>query len=227
MNISFIARTILMMFLWCILVAKAEDQRPASLVGHYYLQSLSEVGSELLLLANGKFEWILSYGAMDRQASGTWHAKDGKVILESASPSGSPTFRLFEEDEMRIRKPAAPGTWVAIVGMPNVGPVRVPIEVVFESNTGHRLEAVTDRNGDAIANVTGNERWVRAGLRRKGASTDWQWFPVPTQWAERRIGLFVVDDTQWVIPQAFERMELNQQGEHLVSNDGDLIYSRE
>jgi hypothetical protein len=36
-----------------------------SLAGHYYLQGVMEVGSELLLKADGRFEYMLAYGALD------------------------------------------------------------------------------------------------------------------------------------------------------------------
>lgn len=38
------------------------------LAGHYYLNGVAEVGSELLLRDDGRFEWFLAYGAMDRTA---------------------------------------------------------------------------------------------------------------------------------------------------------------
>jgi hypothetical protein len=41
-----------------------------ALSGHYYLQGATEVGSELLLTEDGKFQWMLSYGAVDQFAKG-------------------------------------------------------------------------------------------------------------------------------------------------------------
>lgn len=47
--------------------------------GHYYLNGVMEVGSELLLQPDGKFKWILAYGALDQYAEGTWW-KNGNCI---------------------------------------------------------------------------------------------------------------------------------------------------
>lgn len=71
----------------------------AEWVGHYYLKGQMEMGSELLLRADGSFAWMISYGAVDQQAQGRWTLKDQAISLTSAKPSKAPTFRLFEEDE--------------------------------------------------------------------------------------------------------------------------------
>lgn len=63
--------------------------------GHYYLQGVTEVGSELRLRDDGRFEWFLAYGAMDQTARGRWSERDGRVVLttERPAPDGDP-FRL-------------------------------------------------------------------------------------------------------------------------------------
>ena len=53
----------------------------SSLVGHYYLRGVMEVGSELLLRPDGRFEYMLAYGALDELATGCWSREGGKVIL--------------------------------------------------------------------------------------------------------------------------------------------------
>lgn len=48
-----------------------------AIAGHYYLSGVREVGSELVLRADGRFQWMLAYGAMDFSAEGRWwHAGD-------------------------------------------------------------------------------------------------------------------------------------------------------
>jgi len=51
--------------------ARAAVCAPAdlSLAGHYYLRGVMEVASELLLKANGRFEYMLANGALDELAS--------------------------------------------------------------------------------------------------------------------------------------------------------------
>ena len=56
----------------------------ASLAGHYYLHGVMEVGSELELRADGQFDYMLAYGALDELASGCWSRKGGVVTLKAA-----------------------------------------------------------------------------------------------------------------------------------------------
>ena len=53
--------------------------------GHYYLQGVMEVGSELLLEPNGKFKWYLAVGALDQYAEGTWWKNGNCIGLKAAS----------------------------------------------------------------------------------------------------------------------------------------------
>lgn len=80
------------------------------LAGHYYLNGVTEVGSELLLRDDGRFEWFLAYGAMDRTASGRWTEVDDRVVLTAEAPAqDAPLFRRdgampWDEDtEDRLR----------------------------------------------------------------------------------------------------------------------------
>lgn len=55
------------------------------LPGHYYLRGVREVGSELLLLEDGSFEYFMSYGAIDISARGAWRS-DGKHLFLDTPP---------------------------------------------------------------------------------------------------------------------------------------------
>jgi hypothetical protein len=57
-----------------------------ALVGHYYISGIRETGSELLLRADGGFDWFMSYGAVDQFASGRWRREGTTIILESEKP---------------------------------------------------------------------------------------------------------------------------------------------
>lgn len=59
------------------------------LAGHYYLNGVMEVGSELLLRKDGSFEFMLAYGANDQYGKGCWtqHGKNVALI-----PSGKRTI---------------------------------------------------------------------------------------------------------------------------------------
>jgi hypothetical protein len=78
--------------------AGAANCAPAdsSLVGHYYLHSVMEVGSELELKRDGRFSYMLAYGALDELASGCWSRKGGVVTLKAAK------FETSMEDPMKF-----------------------------------------------------------------------------------------------------------------------------
>ena len=198
--------------------AVAADQ--AALAGHYYLQGVTEVGSELLLKKDGRFEWMLSYGAVDQQASGDWRVAGDAVTLVSGNGGKEPQFRVFDESEMNIKKPAAAGQWVAIVGYPRVGPM-AGVEVRFEAKSGKTATAVTVPNGDAIVAMPASEQWIRAGLRRQGSTADFQWLVVPPERARERIAAFAVTDRQWLAGQAFQTLNLRVVDDGLKVSDPD------
>ena len=56
-----------------------------ALAGHYYLNGVMEVGSELLLRPDGSFEFMLVYGANDQYGKGCW-TRDGRMV--SIIPAG-------------------------------------------------------------------------------------------------------------------------------------------
>lgn len=73
----------------------AQDTADPALAGHYYLSGIRETGSELLLRADGRFEWYMSYGAVDQQAGGQWQRIGTTVVLTASRPDTSaPLFRL-------------------------------------------------------------------------------------------------------------------------------------
>jgi len=217
------ARTLkpfILVLAFLLLAPSANAEEASGLAGHYYLSGSREVGSELLLHENHSFEWMLSYGAVDQYASGTWSADGQSVTLIAQRPTGTPPFRLFRNDEIRIKKPAEPGTWIAIVGMPRVGPVGVPIEVIFEASDKHQLSAMTDRNGDAIVKPTKGANWKRVGLRRQGSQEEPQWFVVPQDRIKDRIVCIAIDDMGWIAPPPFEKIMLQVQDDGLQMEGG-------
>ena len=62
----------------------------ADRVGRYYLRGVMETGSELLLRADGRFQWYLVYGALDLFAEGRWQEKDGVVLLAAEKTKDVP-----------------------------------------------------------------------------------------------------------------------------------------
>src|SRR3954454_9126536 len=88
-------------FLGVMTMGGAMAQQTATLEGHYYLQHVREVGSELMLKPDGTFEFMLAYGAADYWGKGTWKVKDGAVFLNSAPAKDHPPFRLMASSAMK------------------------------------------------------------------------------------------------------------------------------
>ena len=77
-----------------------------SLAGHYALSGVMEVGSELSLKADGRFQYMLAYGALDELASGCW-MRNGHVVTLNAQK-----FQTNADDPMkfdRLELTVAPG----------------------------------------------------------------------------------------------------------------------
>lgn len=187
------------------------------LAGHYYLQGGSDVGSELALSKSGKFQWMLMYGNADYSAQGTWQQNGDRVVL-STGATEAPVFRLFNDDELRLNKEPDAGIWVAIVGVPRVGPV-ADVEVRFEAKSGKVATAVSDRNGDAIVQMPSSEQWARCGLRRAGSEGEWQWLDLPSERARARVAGVAIANPQSIQSAPFKTLKLRQNERGLVVDD--------
>ncbi|KJH57018.1 hypothetical protein [Acinetobacter calcoaceticus] len=77
--------------------------------GHYYLNGVMEVGSELLLQPDGKFKWMLAYGALDQYAEGTWW-KNGHCIGLKPDSKFKKNLSIFPES-LTISEKSLDVTW--------------------------------------------------------------------------------------------------------------------
>jgi hypothetical protein len=194
------------------------SSREPKLSGHYYLEDgPSEVGSELLLRDSGQFEWALMYGAADYAAKVTWQLTGKRMVL-SSTPKSEPMFRMFGDDDYHRTKPAQRDRWIAVVGVPFMGPV-ADIEVRFEARSGKAGTAVSKPNGDAIVEMPSNEVWTRAGLRRAGSEVPWQWFSVAPQRAQARLVGFALTNLDAVRSASFASLTLRVAPKGLVIDD--------
>lgn len=86
--------------------ALAVDCAPADAVlsGHYFMSGVMEVGSELLLKSDGRFEYMLAYGALDEYASGCWSTNGRVVTLVASKFEANATDPMkFSRMELEIR----------------------------------------------------------------------------------------------------------------------------
>ncbi|MFD0739105.1 hypothetical protein ACFQZQ_07405 [Lysobacter koreensis] len=84
-----------------------EQLRRVDAGSHYYLSGIREVGSELRLHPDGRFEWMLAYGAMNQSAKGRWHREGTQVVLVADMPKPDATlFSLVGSSEWDERAEA-------------------------------------------------------------------------------------------------------------------------
>lgn len=67
----------------------------SSLAGEYYLKGVMEVGAGFKLNADSSFEFFFSYGALDRQAAGTWKLEGNNIVFNSSKKPAT-DFNLIE-----------------------------------------------------------------------------------------------------------------------------------
>ena len=75
-----------------VLAAAASEPHPAALAG-IYDGSQTEMAAALELQPNGRFRYMLSYGALDEQAAGSWRVA-GRTVLLDSDPVREPRFIL-------------------------------------------------------------------------------------------------------------------------------------
>ncbi len=115
--------------------------RGNDVAGHYYLQGLREVGSELLLKPDGKFEYMLAYGAADYHAEGSWRRDGDDVVLKTAGKE-EPPFKPIKSEATKT-----PGVRVWVKA-PNGQ--AVPNIMVILQTPDDNLEGRTDQDGVAF-----------------------------------------------------------------------------
>lgn len=109
--------------------------------GHYVLQGVMEVGSELMLKPDGTFEYMLAYGAADYWAKGTWK-RDGNAVILHSDGKEEPPFRLTKSEPGkagRIR------VWV--MGKNGKGVANIHVGLLAGKE---QLKATTDSDGAAV-----------------------------------------------------------------------------
>ena len=111
------------------------------MAGNYVLRGVMEVGSELLLKPDGKFEFMLAYGAADYWAKGTWSRDGAAVVLHSVGKEEAP-FRLLRSEAGK------PGQIrVVVLGQNDKGVENIDVHLLI---AGKALNGRTDSDGAAV-----------------------------------------------------------------------------
>ncbi|NHZ99477.1 hypothetical protein [Massilia sp. CCM 8734] len=191
------------------------------LPGNYFLQGVMEVGSELWLGKNGKFQFMLTYGAQDDGNEGVWEIKDDLLVLTPVEEAM--VFRLETDNEFTPKQDPEPGQWVAVCCTADI--YLKNIEVRFEAASGKGMIVDTNpANGQAIVSMAEGEVWARTGLRRSGTEEAWQWLSMPPERASARIAAFRLTNPISAMT-AFISMELKAGAEGLVVADEESALS--
>jgi hypothetical protein len=144
-------------------------QETKALAGHYYLQGVHEVGSELLLHPDGRFEYFLAYGAYDESATGTWKVQDGRVLLNTAGTATPPSFRL----KQRASRPERPLT---IEVHDQNGRGLAAIDLVIDYGDNHQETGYTQSYGWQAVRPRRLPKAIGLGLKMYNLEP--QWFKV-------------------------------------------------
>jgi hypothetical protein len=79
-----------------ILLASVTAPALAAIPG-VYDGSQAELAARLVLHPGGRFQYALSYGALDEQAQGRWAERDGRVLLTTEPRPKPPRFALVSD----------------------------------------------------------------------------------------------------------------------------------
>jgi hypothetical protein len=114
----------------------------AEMEGRYVLQNAMEITSELLLLPNHNFDYVLTYGAADYYAKGTWQV-DGDSVVLNAAGMPAPPFKFVRSETAK-----SPGihVWVKSAN----GDPAVNIEVLLQHGPGASAQGRTNDQGEAV-----------------------------------------------------------------------------
>lgn len=120
--------------------AKAAAPVPsrASLAGMYNGGQM-EVASQLLLKADGHFNYGLAYGAMDEEGEGTWEVKEGAVFLTSVPAVKQPAFVVVSDTP-----DARGGLWIKVSNGPLMEGARQRIYLVYGPGEPAEMSEVGD-----------------------------------------------------------------------------------
>lgn len=162
-----------LLYLAACAAASAWADTPGDLAGTYYLRGVTEVGSVLRLRPSGRFEYSISYGAVDQSATGTWQADGGRVTLTADTPP-APRLAFGErrgEPLPRYAEAGAPPVLLTVqVASPSLGLVWSRVEITAEFSNGRTRSGVTGRSGELGFKALDDAQWKGAVVQRVSAA---------------------------------------------------------
>jgi hypothetical protein len=84
--------------------AAAASAEVTAIAGSYHLEGAMETGSDLLLRADGTFEWAFTYGALDLLAKGRWQREGDGIVLQVEDMAYPPQLPETQFARMHLRR---------------------------------------------------------------------------------------------------------------------------
>ena len=129
--------------------------------GRYVLENVMEIASELLLLPNHSFSYVLTSGDADYYATGTW-AVDGDSVVLNSKVASAPQFRFVRSEA--VQGGSGIHAWVKS----STGEPAENVDVQLQQNQGGALQAKTNDRGEAVFTGAGAPRTLILSVRTYG-----------------------------------------------------------
>jgi uncharacterized cupin superfamily protein len=158
--------------------AAAGEKNP--LVGHYYLQGVTEVGSDIVLRENGRFEYGAAMGGYEESAAGTWRQTPQGVTLKADRDERPPSFTFVAG--RASKDPDDKGSITVSVGNKAMGLVFSGMDVEFQFKSGKSFKGQTGRSGRlSLEGPFKGDKPTRVGIGylREGVAMVWHDIQVP------------------------------------------------
>lgn len=160
--------------------ATAAEKNP--LVGHYTLRGVRDVGSEIVLRKDGRFEYGIAFGGYEESVKGTWTQTDKGVTLKADRDPRPPSFTFVgsrvstnpdDEDSVTVR-----------VANKAMGLVFSGMDVEFQFKSGKTFKDQTGRSGRmGLQGPFQGDKLMRVGVayEREKVATVWHDLKPDTQ----------------------------------------------
>lgn len=147
----------------------SQAEAESAYVGRYYIRGVRDVGAELTLGADGQFTYLMSYGAVDRTATGRWRVNGSRMTL-TTNPTQPASLKLGRVSDLVASPYSDPGErktlFVVEVASPALGMVWSNMQVTAEFSNKKQRSGLTGRNGMLGFDQRDEDEWKDASITR-------------------------------------------------------------
>lgn len=203
---------------WSTAVAQSGVSARTGIDGSYQLESVREVGAELRLGADGRFEFGMAYGGADRSAQGRWTASGGFVTLTTDPPPVAgfklnPSSASVPDDY--DKDPSKSTVLVVQVKTPRLGLVWSNMAISAEFSNGQSRSGVTGSNGMLGFLARPEPEWKGAYVQRISVAYPKERIDAASFRVDSRATRAIAIDFEpgHLAPPAFKRATFNARGD--------------